>query len=341
MDLKLLLKRGALIAAANWPVVAVQWAAQTTFKLLLSVTVVGAALSLATIVGGDQSRLMQGTTREIVASVSDTLASQPGALGAFLVAVFLVLVGGSVLLFLVKGGTMRVLLDAHEIAGPIEHEAITAGHLRQAFAFTLERFVEGCEQMFRRYLALGLALMVVYGLSTAAYLSAAVLAYRTGLIVLAAAASLVLFVWIMLVNLLYLLLQIACAAEDVGLARGARQVTRFVVAEYRDLGRVLLIIVGMLAAATLASALALSGVSLIAFVPIVGVVAMPVYVVVLLVQGLVFEYVGLVALGAYVTLYRRFAPATLLAGVPQAVVPRQGPDWEGAPQAPSPAQPGG
>src|SRR5262249_48794552 len=31
LHLKLLLKRGALLAAANWPIVAVQFAAQTTF----------------------------------------------------------------------------------------------------------------------------------------------------------------------------------------------------------------------------------------------------------------------------------------------------------------------
>jgi hypothetical protein len=37
LDLKLLLKRGALLAAANWPTVAIQFLAETTFQVLLAV----------------------------------------------------------------------------------------------------------------------------------------------------------------------------------------------------------------------------------------------------------------------------------------------------------------
>ena len=47
MHLKLLLKRGALLAAANWPVVLIQFAAQTTFQVLLAVPIVGAAVLVA------------------------------------------------------------------------------------------------------------------------------------------------------------------------------------------------------------------------------------------------------------------------------------------------------
>ena len=39
--LKATLKRGALVAAANWPLVAVQFVAESTLKLLLAVPVVG------------------------------------------------------------------------------------------------------------------------------------------------------------------------------------------------------------------------------------------------------------------------------------------------------------
>ncbi len=349
LDLKLLLKRGALVAVANWPVVAIQWAAQTTFKLLLSVPVVGAALALATLVGADQQNVLQGSTREIVASVSESLAAHPGALWAFLVAVAIVLAGGSVLLFLVKGGTVHVLLDAHAKAGAIEHEAITLGHMREAFAFTLERFVEGCGRVFRRYIVLGLVLMAVYGLSMAAYLTLGVVAYRSGglAIALVALTSFLFILWITAVNLLYLLIQLAIAAEDLGVARAAQRVARFVAAEYRELGRVFFVVLGLLVAATLASALALSAVSLIAFVPVVGLVVVPVQLAVLLVQGLVFEYIGLVALGSYVTLYRRFAPATVAAEALEAQPAQQGQqgqqgsDWEGLPPASSRARSGG
>jgi len=47
LDLKLLLKRGALLTAANWPVVAIQFVAETTFQVLLAVPIIGAALSAA------------------------------------------------------------------------------------------------------------------------------------------------------------------------------------------------------------------------------------------------------------------------------------------------------
>jgi hypothetical protein len=61
--------------------------------------------------------------------------------------------------------------------------------------------------------------------------------------------------------------------------------------------------------ATLVSALAWSGVGLIAFVPLVGLAVFPLQIAALIVRGLVFEYIGLTSLGAYLTLYRRPAAA--------------------------------
>ena len=59
--------------------------------------------------------------------------------------------------------------------------------------------------------------------------------------------------------------------------------------------------------ATLVSALAWSGVGLIAFVPLVGLAVFPLQLAALLLRGLVFEYLGLTALGAYLTLYYAYA----------------------------------
>jgi len=55
--------------------------------------------------------------------------------------------------------------------------------------------------------------------------------------------------------------------------------------------------------ATLASWLAWSGVALIAFVPLIGLAVVPLQIVALVVRGLLFEYLGLAALGTYLTLY--------------------------------------
>ena len=76
-------------------------------------------------------------------------------------------------------------------------------------------------------------------------------------------------------------------------------------AEVSVLSRMFLIILGLVVGATLVSALAWSGVGLIAFVPVVGLAVVPLQVVALILRGLAFEYIGLAAAGAYLTLYRR------------------------------------
>jgi len=46
---------------------------------------------------------------------------------------------------------------------------------------------------------------------------------------------------------------------------------------------------------------------LIAFVPLVGLAVFPLQIAALILRGLVFEYIGLTAMGAYITLYRQYA----------------------------------
>ena len=74
MELKYLLKRGALLAAANWQTVVIQFAAQTTFQALLAVPILGAAILVALILGGDLANLLQGSLREIFTAIADELA---------------------------------------------------------------------------------------------------------------------------------------------------------------------------------------------------------------------------------------------------------------------------
>jgi hypothetical protein len=83
---------------------------------------------------------------------------------------------------------------------------------------------------------------------------------------------------------------------------------------------VFLVVFGLVVAATLASALAWSGVGLIAFVPLVGLAVFPLQLAALALRGLVFQYLGLTALGTYITLYtghaeRRAKAVTNLRGV--------------------------
>jgi hypothetical protein len=315
LDLKLLLKRGALLAAANWPTVAIQFIAETTLQVLLAVPIIGAAILVAMLMGGDLAELLQGGLREIFRTIASTLVAEPVALVAFMMAFLIVLLGGSVLMFLVKGGTVAVLIAADEEAGGVEHEPLTLDTFRRASRFTLPRFMAGCSRLFRRYLALGLLLMLVYGLSVGAYLVFVIYGYRAagdrfliiGWTLLAALAAGLLVAWITLVNCAYLLLQIAMAYDDLGLFDACRASARFVRAEFRRLAGVFLVVVALVVAATLASALAWSGVGLIAFVPLVGLAVFPLQMAALLLRGLVFEYLGLTALGAYLALYRGHA----------------------------------
>ncbi len=314
MDLKLLLKRGALLAAANWPTVAIQFLAETTFQVLLAVPLIGAAILVAVLMGTDIAELLQGGPRQIFTTITSTLWSEPVALVAFMMAFVIVLLGGSVLLFLVKGGTVEVLLAANESAGPIEREPLTLDTFHRASRFTLQRFTSGCGRLFHRYLALGLLLMLVYALSIAACFAVVVYSYRAAgerfLLIawtIAALAGGLLVAWVTLVNVVYLLLQITMAHDESGIADACRAVARFVRAEFRDLAGVFLVVLVLVVAATLASALAWSGVGLIAFVPLVGLAVFPLQLAALLLRGLVFEYLGLTALGAYLTLYRKHA----------------------------------
>lgn len=315
MELRLLLKRGGLLAAANWPVVAIQFVAQTTFQALLAVPVIGAAILVAVLLGGDLGNLLQGTMREIFAAIADALMSEPIALIAFIAAFGIVLIGGSVLMFLIKGGVVDVMLAADAQAGPIEREALTLRSLRHGACFNVERFVAACARLFRRYLVLGVALMITYAVSGAAYLAFVIYGYRTagagGFVIewtlIAALSAVALVLWITSVNLIYLLLQIVTASDDLAFGQAVRAVARFIRSEFLELGGVFLVVFGMVIGATFASALAWSGVGLIAFVPLVGLAVFPLQIAALILRGLVFEYIGLTAMGAYITLYRQYA----------------------------------
>ena len=315
MNLKLLLKRGALIAAANWQTIAIQFAAETTFQVLLTVPIVGAAVLAAALAGGDLAELLRGSLREMFTTIAGTLMSEPVALIAFMTAFSIVLFGGSVLMFLVKGGTVEVLLAAESSSGPIELEPLTyETAIRPSSRFTLQRFTDGCRRLFRRYLMLGIGLMIVYGASGGAYLAFATYGYRAaagvrlamiGWTFLAALAAIVLVTWITLVNWAYMLVQIAMATEDVGVVAACGAVARFLRARFVEVAGIFGVVLALVAAATLASALAWSGVGLIAFVPLIGLAVFPMQIAALVLRGLVFEYLGLTALAAYATLYHR------------------------------------
>jgi len=308
-SLKSTIKRGALVTAANWPVVLVQFVAESSFKLMLAVPVIGGAALVALALGRDLGELLVGDVRDIVTAIGAALLDHPRALISFLVSLAIVGLGGSVGMFLIKAGTVGTLVEGDDAAGAAEWPP-TAASLRQASRCRIETFTGHAVRLFPRYLRLGLALFVVYAGSVGLYIAVVWWSYEapTGgtlsWTVGAVAGSSALIVWITLVNLAYLLLQMVVAVEDCGTRDAARHLARFLRRRLREVGLIFLLVFGFVLAATVASVLATTGLSLVSFVPLVGLAVFPLQAAAWLVRGLVFQYLGLAALGSYVALYR-------------------------------------
>ena len=310
--LKSALKRGALLAAANWPLVLVQFIAESSLKLLLAVPVVGGAFLVALLIDTSLTDLLQGDVREMVMSIVSALMASPAALIAFVLAFLLVLVGGSVITFIIKGGTVSVLAEAERVAGPIERPPLRFESVRRASVWGIDPFLDGCSRMWKRYIRIGIGLLLAYAVSAALYLSFVLggyaLAGNSGILlgwtVAAAFASSALIVWITLMNFFYLMVQMVVAVEDVSVRTGVRLAIAFVWGHLREVAGVFGVVLVMVVIATAASILATAGLGLIAFVPLVGLAVLPLQLAAWLLRGIVFEYLALAALGAYLSHYR-------------------------------------
>jgi hypothetical protein len=304
------LKRGSLLAAANWQVVAIQSAADTTFKLLLAVPVVGGGILVTTLLGRDFSDVLAGDLRQILFGVAGTLAARPLALAAYLFGFGLVLAGGTGLMFLVKGGTVGVLVLADAAAGPVERPPLRLAGFRRAMLFSIESFTSAAAGLFRRYLWLGVVLTIVYLVVAALCWSIGYGLYVLGgdrplLLGSVVALGVGLFVaMITIVNVFYLLAQIIVAVNDSSAGAGMREMGRFVRAEFWKLSRVFGVTVLLLLLATILSVVATWGFYLIAYVPLAGLIVLPLQLGAWLLRNLLFQYLGLTALSAYLSLYR-------------------------------------
>ncbi len=308
------LKRGALLVAANWQVVAIQSVADTTFKLLAVVPILGGALLATLLLDRDVGEILAGNLRDTLFRVAATLAAHPFALASYLVGFLTVVAGGVVLMFLVKGGTVSVLARADRVAGAIERPPLRMATFRRGMQFSIERFTRGASYLFRRYLGLGLLLTGVYTVTAALCLLLAWGLYRLAagdrpVLVgsVAALAFALFFVMTTIVNVLYLLAQIAVAVRDCGVTRAIAEVPRFIRGVTWKVMRVFLVTVLLLILATLLSLVAAWGFYLVAYVPLAGIIVLPLQLGAWMLRSLLFQYLGLTALGAYLSLYRSFA----------------------------------
>jgi hypothetical protein len=256
--------------------------------------------------------LLRGDARQIVTAIIAALTQSPAALAAFLAAGLLVLVGGSIVTFVVKAGTISLLAQAERVAGPIERPPLHFDAFRRAAVVAIEPFIDGCRRLWRRYVRIGLGLLFVYAITAAVYLAFVLGGYALagnsavllGWTAAAAVASSVLIVWITLVNFFYLITQMVVALEDVSVRVGVRLALAFVWGHLREVAAVFGVVLVVVIVATAASILATAGLGLIAFVPLVGLAVLPLQAAAWLLRGIVFEYLALAALGAYLSHYR-------------------------------------
>jgi hypothetical protein len=287
--------------------VLVQFVADTLFKTLVAVPVVGGLVLVALVVGGNPLDLVRfGDLTQTISAMAGVLLAQPVALAAFALALGIIIAGGSIMMFAVKAGTVTVLLAGDRSAGTIELPPLRMSALREANKTNLERFTTGVRTLFFRYLRLGILLTLVYAIMGAAYVALVFgpsISQALDSPLTVTVASLSLFVAVTLVNFLYLLMQIVMAAEDCGVFAAIPHVGRLLRRRWKELGQVLAAILALVLMATGASILATTQLGLISFVPFIGLAALPLQVFAWLVRGVVFQFVGLTGVATYLRMH--------------------------------------
>jgi hypothetical protein len=307
--LKLTLKRGALVAAANWPLTIIQAVADSLFKLLVAAPLFGGIFLVALVVGAEPVTLLSLEWRDLATTIAASLLSKPMVLLAWVTALGVVIGGGSLLVFLIKAGTVSILVRGEHQAGPIEQPPLLPDVVAQANAFSVDSFIEGANRLFPRYARLGIGLMALY-LASGLGFFVAVAAIRSsgegwGLTALVTAAFVA---WVTFINLVYLLTQIVVASDGCSVPTAISRVSAFIRRERRTVGGVFLIVLALVLFATGASVLATTALGLIAFVPLFGFIFIPLSLLAWMLRALVFQYIGLSSIGAYLKLYREAKP---------------------------------
>jgi hypothetical protein len=307
--LKLTLKRGALVAAANWPLTIVQAIADSLFKLVVAAPLFGGIFLVALVVGADPGAMLSLEWRDLATTIAASLLSKPMVLLAWIAALGVVIAGGGLFVFLIKGGAVSTLVRGERRAGPIEHPPLLPDVIAQASAYSVDSFIEGASSLFPAYARLGLVLMAIYLASGTAFLTllAAIRNAGEGW-GLTAIVTVAFVAWITLINLVYLVTQIVIASDGCSVATAIPRASAFIRREWRTVGSVFLVVLAMVIMATGASVLATTALGLIAFVPLFGFIFIPLSLLAWMLRAIVFQYIGLSSIGAYLKLYRDASP---------------------------------
>jgi hypothetical protein len=314
LPLRAALTRGALVTLANWPVVVVELTVESLYKLALVVPIAGGALMVAAIIGGDLRGLFSSGLASAIDSVVSALAGAPVALDAFAAALAIVAFGGALIMYAVKSGTLAVLVAGEHAAPAFERSALHAAALRRTYAYSMQSMLAAVRRFLGRMTTLTTALAIAYTLMAAGYWAA----LREGfaltarlpwgaswpLLVLLATSTVV--VGLVATNLVFTLLRVVIVTDDCGVVTALGRLRAFLLEDARHVLGIFAVVGAVLTVALVASMLATAALTFVAWVPLVGLIAVPLQLAAWLVRGFVLQFVGLAAMSAYQTQYRRF-----------------------------------
>jgi len=315
LPLRAALSRGALVAVANWPLVLVEFAIESLYKLALTVPVVGGALMVAALVGTDLQSILSGGAQSATDLVIGSLATAPAALTSFLAALGIVALGGEVLMFVVKAGTLAVIVAGERQADAWHRYSEEGGGFHRGSAWSLGAFYDGARRFGARAARLAAWLGLAYFVIGLAYFVVVRFGFRFALgsaweptwpvVVVAATSAGV--VAIAVVNLTYDLLRVIVITDDCRISVAFGRLRTFMLEDARQVIGIFSVMAGGVMVATAIALVATAGLTLIAWVPFVGLLFVPLQAAAWLVRGLLFQYLGLTTLAAYQTQYRRFS----------------------------------
>lgn len=315
LPLRAALKQGALVTAANWPVVLVEFALWAFYELAVGVPVVGGAFMVAVLLGFNVDGLLGQGVRETADLIIDALAAAPVALSAFLAALGVVAGGGLILIFIVKAGTLAVLVGGERGASDLHRLPLHVATVRQADAWSLGAVYDGTRRFGGRAAALAAWLCVAYVVIGASTLGAIAIGFGRAadsawagawpvFVMLATSAGVVA---VTAANLVFDLARIIVVTDDCRVGEALTRMRRFLVGDARQVLGIFAVTGVILALAAAAWLVATANVALVGFVPVAGLLVAPLQAAVWIVRGLVFQFLGLATLSAYQTQYRRFS----------------------------------
>jgi hypothetical protein len=282
---------------------------------------------VAVIRGQDLQGVLSDGIRAAADLVVGSLTAAPFAFAGFLLAVGIVACGGALVMFVIKAGTLSILAAGERAAGEYHRGRLPSGWLARARVYRLETLLGNTRRFARRAALLGVWLGGAYAIVIGAYVavmaiglsSAADTPWESAWPLLVLVSTSTVIVSIAIVNLAYDLLRVIIVTDDCRLSVALGRLRAFLLVDARQVIGIFVVMIAMLAIAAAVSLLAASVLALVGWVPVVGIVVVPLQAVAWLIRALVFEYVALSAISAYQTQYRRFAdpPSTLMVVPPQ------------------------